>query len=175
MTGVNAIVTQVGGIITQYNQDLGDYTPLIINVVQLFSTILTIGLLAKVGRRPVINLGNLGLAICNILIGVVFIFISSWSASITVIFGLLIIYMIIYGISLGPTVWLYVPEIIPAKIVPFATTLNWIGCSICIIITPILNDSFNADYPVFFLFGAISFIFFIINYFFMVETKGLSV
>lgn len=109
MTGVNAIVTQVGGIITKYNPDLGDYTPLIINVVQLFSTLLTIGLLRKVGRRPVINLGNLGLAICNIFIGVVFIFITSWSASITFIFGLLIIYMIIYGISLGPTVWLYVP------------------------------------------------------------------
>jgi len=108
MTGVNAIVTQVGAIIQKYNQDLGNYTPLIINIVQLISTILTIGLLRKFGRRPVINLGNLGLGICNIFIGIAFIFIS-WSASITLIFGLLIIYMIIYGISLGPTVWLYVP------------------------------------------------------------------
>jgi hypothetical protein len=109
MTGVNAIVTQVGTIITKYNKDLGDYTPLIINIVQLICTSLAIGLLRKVGRRPVINLGNLGLGICNVLIGIAFIFISTWSASITLIFGLLIVYMIIYGISLGPTVWLYVP------------------------------------------------------------------
>jgi SP family sugar:H+ symporter-like MFS transporter len=109
MTGVNAIVTQVGAIITKYNQDLGDYTPLIINIVQLICTSLAIGLLRKVGRRPVINFGNLGLGVCNVLIGITFIFISTWSASITLVFGLLIVYMIIYGISLGPTVWLYVP------------------------------------------------------------------
>jgi len=48
------------------------------------------------------------------------------------------VYMIVYGISLGPVVWLYVPEIIPAKIVPLATMMNWTGASICVIFTPIV-------------------------------------
>lgn len=56
-------------------------------------------------------------------------------------FVILIFYNIVYGVTLGPTVWLYVPEIIPAKIVPFATTLNWIGCSIAILILPVLNEN----------------------------------
>lgn len=138
ITGINALVTQVGAIIDQYNKTLGTYTPLIINFVQMLSTISAIQLLRKVGRRPVINIGNLGMGLVNITIGIVFIFINSWSGSIGMIFFLLNIYMIIYGISLGPTVWLYVPEILPAKIVPFATTLNWIACSIAIIVTPIM-------------------------------------
>lgn len=47
--------------------------------------------------------------------------------------------MITYSLTLGPTVWMYVPEIIPAKFVPFATTLNWLASSMCIIILPIVN------------------------------------
>jgi len=49
------------------------------------------------------------------------------------------IYMAIYSTTIGPVVWMYVPEIIPAKIVPFATTLNWLGCSFCLIILPIID------------------------------------
>jgi len=80
----------------------------------------------------------------------------------------MIFYMIIYGTSLGPTAWLYVPEIIPAKIVPFAVTFNWIACSICIIVTPIMNSAFGVDYPVFFLFGGITLTLYIFNYFMIV-------
>jgi hypothetical protein len=79
---------------------------------------------------------------------------------------------------LGPVVWLYVPEIIPAKMVPFATMMNWLGCSLCVIFTPIVigQDGTNkTTYPVFFFFGAITMLFLVVNYCFMVETKGLSV
>lgn len=90
-----------------------------------------------------------------------------------IIFVLLIIYNVVYGATLGPIVWLYVPEIIPSKIVPLATMTNWFGASICVIFTPIiikLND--NNPYPVFFFYGGVTFVFFIINFFLMVETKG---
>ena len=81
--------------------------------------------------------------------------------------------MMIYGVSIGPSVWMYVPEIIPAKVVPLATMTNWFGCAICVIFTPYAvraND--NNPFPVFFFFGAITLLFFIINVFLMVETKG---
>jgi hypothetical protein len=108
-------------------------------IVQLIATISLIGVISKIGRRPIMLFGNGGLAICDISLGVLFLFIDSWQPSFWLIFTLLMAYMVIYGISIGPTVWLYVPEIIPAKIVPVATAFNWIGCSICIIILPVLN------------------------------------
>jgi len=83
--------------------------------------------------------------------------------------------MIVYGISLGPVVWLYVPEIIPAKIVPLATMMNWFGCSLCVIFTPMAIDANGGNpYPVFFFFGAFSIIFWIVNLVLMVETKGCT-
>jgi MFS transporter, SP family, arabinose:H+ symporter len=172
LTGINAIVTSAGTIVKHILPSIYNDVPLIINAVQLFATIGTVFLLTKVGRRPLTLFGNLGLAIVDIAIGILFVF-SDWGPSGMFVFALLIVYMIIYGISLGPVVWLYVPEIIPANIVPIATMMNWLGCSLCVIFTPIAikkNDE-NPEY-VFFFYGAITLVFFVINAIFMVETKG---
>jgi hypothetical protein len=140
----------------------------------LAATALAILVLVRLGRKPLTLFGNLGLAICDILIGV-FCYFSSWGPSNILVVVFLTIYMVIYGISLGPVVWLYVPEIIPAKVVPYATAMNWIGCSICIILTPIIINANDGNaYPVFFFFGGITLFFFIVNIFLMVETKNLS-
>jgi MFS transporter, SP family, arabinose:H+ symporter len=140
--------------------------------VSFFAAIIGVAILAHFGRKCVTLYGNLLLAVCDIVIGIFFIF-QDWSASGYIILAFLIIYSFVFGSSIGPIVWLYVPEIIPSKIVPFATMTNWLGASICVIFTPIvikLNN--NNPYPVFFFFGAITFIFFIMNVFLMVETKG---
>ena len=79
-----------------------------------------------------------------------------------------------FGFTVGPLVWLYVPEIIPADTVPFATFLNWLACTITIVITPVVTHAVGSPYPVFFLFGGISMILFFLNYIFVVETKGLT-
>ena len=52
----------------------------------------------------------------------------------------LFLYMAVFGVSLGPVVWLYIPEIVQPKIVPFSTATNWISCSLIIILFPILSD-----------------------------------
>jgi hypothetical protein len=180
LTGINAIVTEAGSIVSPNSSSgqqssLGLYTPIIINAVQLLATISCVFVLTRVGRKALTLFGNLGLAICDFIIAILFIFIN-WEPARLIIVIILIIYMIIYGISIGPSVWLYVPEIIPAKIVPLATMMNWFGCSLCVIFTPIAiaaNDG-NA-YPVFFFYGGITTLFFIINVFLMEETKGLTV
>ena len=81
--------------------------------------------------------------------------------------------MTLFSTTIGPVVWMYVPEIIPAKVVPFATTLNWLGCSFALIILPIINESLGSS-AVFFIFGGITIVIGIINVFGIVETKGLS-
>lgn len=163
MTGINAVVTSARTIVGNIIPSLAMYVPLIINAVQLVATISTIFVLTRVGRKSLTLFGNLGLAVIDIAIGILFIF-SDWGPSGIIIFVLLILYMIVYGISLGPVVWLYVPEIIPAKIVPFATVMNWFGASICVICTPIAISDYNGNpFPVFFFFGGITMIFFLMN------------
>ena len=82
----------------------------------------------------------------------------------------------VFGVSLGPVVWLYIPEIVQPKIVPFSTATNWICASLVIILFPILTDSILDNNPgVLFLFFGIwcvgSFIF---NMKYQIETKDKS-
>ena len=139
LTGVNAIVTQIGGIVSKHNAHFGFYLPLIINFVQFAATFGAITSLKLFGRKTILLAGNFGLGICDILLGILFIFIDKYSAAFWMVFAVLMIYMALFSTTIGPVVWMYVPEIIPAKVVPFATTLNWLGCSFCLIILPIID------------------------------------
>jgi SP family sugar:H+ symporter-like MFS transporter len=108
-TGINAIVTQIGGIVSQHNPVFGYYVPLILNVIQSVSTIGAIFAIKRFGRRPIILWGNFLLGAFNIVLGIFFIFIEKSTIIFWLVFAFLILYNIIYGVTLGPAVWLYVP------------------------------------------------------------------
>ena len=108
LTGINAIVTQANNIVAVIIPSLAPYVSIIINGVQLIATIASMWSIQTFGRKPINLFGNLGLAIVDIAIGILFVF-SGWVGSGYFIFALLIVYMIIYGISIGPSVWMYVP------------------------------------------------------------------
>lgn len=163
-TGINAVVTQIGGIVSKHNPTFGFYTPFIINVIQLTAAILSQFVLRRYGRRPILLSGNYGLGLCDIILGILFLFIDKSDGIFWFVFFILICYMSIYGLTIGPTVWMYVPQIIPAKIVPFATTLNWLSSSFCLIIAPIINASIGS-YAVFIIFGSITLFIGVINFF----------
>lgn len=145
---------------------------LIINIVQLAAVFSAIYLIRNLGKGHLLLFGNLGMALCNVSLGVLFYFIDSWQPSFWFVFGVLVLYMAIYGVSIGPAIWLYIPEVMPAKIVPFATISNYILCSIAIIIFPVLN-TYVGDYAVFFVFGGISLFTFVVNYFNLVSIKEI--
>jgi MFS transporter, SP family, arabinose:H+ symporter len=145
---------------------------LIINIIQLLASIGGMLVLAKFGSRATTLFGNFAIGIIDIAIAALFVF-QSWSPSGYIIFGLLISFNIVFGATLGPVVWLYVPEIIPSKVVPWATMTNWLGASACVIFTPIIIKlNGNNPYPVFFFFGGMTMLFFILNSLLMVETKN---
>lgn len=124
--------------------------------------------MANFGRKPLTLFGNIVLGVVDMLLGLLFIF-YDWSTSGYIILVLLVIYIIVFGVSLGPVVWLYVPEIIPSKIVPIATVMNFLGASIATIFTPMIMEvNSNNAFPAFFGFGCITLVLFVINYRYMV-------
>ena len=172
LTGINSVVTQANRIVSQVIPSLSEYVSLIINFIQLLATFAAIYIMAKYGRKVTTLFGNLGLGVIDILIAIFFVF-QHWHLSGYCIFFLLIIYNIVYGATIGPVVWLYVPEIIPSRLVPFTTMTNWFGCSICVLFTPIvIHLNGGNPYPVFFFFGLVTIGLYIINSNLMVETKG---
>jgi MFS family permease len=84
---------------------------LAINVIQLIATVLSIPLITKYGRRPIILAGNFGTAACSLAIGFFFL-VANMTQNYKIVIGSLVfivLFMIIYGLTIGPTVWLYVP------------------------------------------------------------------
>ena len=82
------------------------------------------------------------------------------------------IFMAIFGLTLGPVVWLYIPEIVEPNIIPFSTMTNLIGATFCIMVFPFLNN-INPAWVFLLFFGWCSVSFFI-NFRLMVETKDKS-
>jgi hypothetical protein len=48
--------------------------------------------------------------------------------------------MINYGCTLGPVVWLYIPEVVPSNMVSLTTACNWISFSMIVTLFPITTD-----------------------------------
>ena len=119
------------------------------------------------GRRAIILSGSLGLAVCDIIIGICFSYSDEYQEMFWIIFVVLIFYMVIYGLTIGPVVWMYIPEIIPASVVPFAATINCISSTFCLIISPVLNANQGTPF-VYFCFGGITLLITLINAFGMV-------
>lgn len=171
--GVGSVSAQVGNIIGTYSYTLGLYLPLIVNSVQLVGNYSAVFLLRTMGRRKVALLGNGGVGLIDLIIAILFLFISEgWGVVIGVTVAL-ILYMLMFGLTLGPITWLYVPEIIPASVVPYATMDNWIAATIVYTITPIVVDAAGPA-VLFFIFTGLTAIFFVMNLLLMVETKGLT-
>ena len=63
-------------------------------------------------------------------VGAVIVAIGFLSNSLTwIIFGI-VFFMACFGLTLGPVVWIYLPEVAQPKIIAFATASNWGTCSL---------------------------------------------
>ena len=108
LTGINSIITQANNIVANVIPNIAQYVSLIFNGVSFFAAIIGVALLGRFGRKCVTLYGNVMLAICDIVIGIFFIF-QEWEASGYIILVFLVIYSFVFGSSIGPIVWLYVP------------------------------------------------------------------
>lgn len=175
-SGIKMVITEVGVIFTKYNATLSLYSPLIANICQLIATCISTCILSRYGRKMPTIIGNLSLAIINFIIAALFLA-NAITQNVDVVYAasaFVILFMIGYALSIGPVVWPYVPELMPVKYVPYASSMNWIAAAICTIATPYILDAVGSPYPVFFFFGAVLLIFFAINAKYLIETKGLT-
>lgn len=180
-SGIKMIITEINVIFAQYNAALSLYIPLISNIVQLIASFFSSAIVARYGRKPITVFGNISLSLCLIIIATLFV-VSDHSKGdpmresglIYAAVAFIILFMIGYTTTIGPVVWLYVPEMIPHSYVPIASIFNWLASSTCVIVTPYVLTACGSPYPVFFFFGAILFVFFVINITQLVETKGLT-
>ena len=127
----------------------------------------------KWGRKKLMVLGAMGLAVTYLLLGAAFYFQLKGVA----VLSLVVVAIAIYAMSLAPIVWVILSEIFPTSIrgaaMALATFALWVACFILTYTFPLLNTSLGAagTFWIYAVICLLSFVFIAIK---LPETKGKS-
>ena len=173
--GVNNITPYMQDIFMSANMALGEglLNAVFVNIVFLFTTVASLFLIDRIGRKRLMLIGFGAMAI--ILLALV------WAFSQEQINGMLVLvlitaYISTFGFTWGPVVWVMLSEIFPnyirAKALAVSSFTLWLSCFIVVLISPLLLEvSPMVNFLFFAVFTILGFVF---CYFRVPETKGKS-
>lgn len=164
-----------------------------VGVINVIFTILSLYLVDNIGRRKLYFTGLSGIAVSVFCLSICFIYanqlgeVGQW-----LMVGLMLAYIAFFAISIGPLGWLVISEIFPQKVRGLGTSIGSLSVWVfnCIVSftffkiveafsisgTDIVVGQTISENPAgaFFLYGFIALLALIWGYFFLPETKGLS-
>ncbi len=145
----------------------------VVGVVNMVSTLIVIFLMDRIGRRPLLLIGLIGMIIALAGMGVIFLI---GPASIGyLILAALLFYIISFAISLGPVYWLMSSEIFPNRYrgtgSSFAAASNW-GSNLLISVTFLSLIGLVGTTFTFWIYGVLGIGAFFFALFLVPETKG---
>ena len=173
--GINVIFNYAEEVFTSAGYSVGDmlFNIVITGTVNLVFTFLAMRMVDSWGRRKLMLLGSIGLAVIYFMLG------SSYYFELKGIAILLLVMVAIatYAMTLAPITWVVLSEIFPNSIrgtaMAISTTALWIACFVLTYTFPILNKLLNAS-GTFWLYGFICFFGFLFILKKLPETKGKS-
>nr|NP_611234.1 uncharacterized protein Dmel_CG6484 [Drosophila melanogaster]AAF57829.1 uncharacterized protein Dmel_CG6484 [Drosophila melanogaster]AAL13664.1 GH21490p [Drosophila melanogaster]ACL90242.1 CG6484-PA [synthetic construct] len=182
-TGINAVLFYSASIFEDTGSDIsGSDATLIIGVTQVTSTLVAVAIIDKAGRRILLLISGVLMAVSTALMGVYFQLKENDPASMDN-FGWLpissiCIFIIFFSIGFGPVPWLVMAELFSEDVKSvagsIAGTSNWLSAFVVTLLFPILKSSIGPG-PTFWIFTAIAVIAFFYSLFFVPETKGKTI
>lgn len=180
-TGINTIIYYAPTIfkIAGFDSNLNAiYATTGIGVVNFLMTIIAIFFTDKLGRKPLLYCGLTGVMLSLLALGYAFQFEAMLGANLKwVAVGSLVSYIVCFAFSLGPIGWILVSEVFPLKI-------RGLAMSICTVSNFAFNFFVVGSFPIlinrlggavtFWGFAAVSLLCIIFVFFFVPETKGIS-
>ena len=146
-----------------------------VGVINVVMTIVSIKLVDRMGRRPLLAIGLAGMTLSLAVLGFAFVSNTLSGALKWITVASLMIYVASFAISLGPIFWLIIAEIYPSKVrgraMSLATMLSWVFNLIVAITFLSLVQKLGAA-GAFWLYAVISIGGWIFCYFLVPETKG---
>lgn len=180
-TGINTIIYYAPTIFKTAGFDsnlTAIYATTGIGVVNFIMTIVAVFFTDRIGRKPLLYFGLTAVMLSLFALGTSFAFAGVLGSSLKwVAVGSLVTYIICFAMSLGPIGWILVSEVFPLRI-------RGIAMSVCTVSNFAFNFFVVGSFPVllhriggawtFWIFGIVSILCIIFVYFFVPETKGIS-
>lgn len=174
-SGINVIFNYAEEIFRQAGYGVSDilFNIVITGAINLVFTLVAMGTVDRWGRRPLMLIGFLGIAVSHLLLG---------GAYMTGLKGPLVVACTLatiacYAMTIAPVIWVLISEIFPNRIrgtaVSVAVSALWIACFLLTYTFPLLNRRMGAG-PTFWIYAAICAAGFVFVRLFVPETKGKS-
>jgi sugar porter (SP) family MFS transporter len=177
ITGINTVfyyaplIMQSAGISTASGAILATAG---IGLVNVFMTVVSMWLIDRVGRRPLLLIGIAGMAVTLGALGFVFQGTTASGSARLALVGIMA-YVASFAISLGPIFWLMIAEIYPNRIRSsaegLAATFNW-GSNLAVSLTFLTLLQAIGPSRTFWLYGLMAVAAWIFSYALVPETKG---
>ena len=176
--GINVVLYYAGNIFRNMgaSTDSSLMQTIIVGVVNLAFTVVAIMTVDKFGRKPLMIIGSIGMAVS--MIGLGFTFYSGHVGILALVF--MLTYTAAFAMSWGPVCWVLLAEIFPNSIrgaLSIAVAAQWIANWIVSLTFPMLNDNvwltqtFNHGFS-YWIYGIMSILSAIFMWKFVPETKG---
>ena len=174
-SGINAFLYYAPRIFEEGG--LGESTALLssvgIGIINLIFTLIGINLIDRLGRKTLMYIGSIGYIISLSLIAASFLL--SWEGLALPLF--LFLFIASHAIGQGAVIWVFISEIYPNHLrsagQSFGTSTHWVLAAIIPSFVPVLFASIGAG-VVFTIFAFMMVLQLLFVYFWMPETKGIS-
>jgi len=180
VTGINVFLYFGSDIFAKLGGDSMDAALLqqiIVGGTMLFFTVVAIWTVDRIGRKPLMLIGSVGMGISLFAMGLYGILHSTGLWLLIFILG----YIACFSLSLGPVVWVILSEIFPTKVrgraMAIATLCLWLANTIVSQTFPMMDGNeyliqkFNHGFP-FFIYGGFCVVLVLFMWKYVPETKG---
>lgn len=184
--GINVVLYYAGNIFRNMgaSTDSSLLQTIIVGAVNLAFTVVAILTVDKYGRKPLMIIGSLGMAVSMILLGFTF-FLGQAGGALTTGQGyaalaFMLLYTAAFAMSWGPVCWVLLAEIFPNSIraaLSIAVAAQWIANWVVSLTFPMMNDNvwlteqFNHGFS-YWIYGIMGILSAVFMWKFVPETKG---
>jgi SP family galactose:H+ symporter-like MFS transporter len=180
-SGINCVIYYSGQIFEKAGFSNPMVATVVCGLVNMLTTLIAIFYCDKWGRKPIIYVGLAVMSVTLVLLGIEFVRIEHGmplhTLGETVVLGSCLVYLLAFGFSLGPLIWVICAEIFPLEGRDFGMTVttmaNWIGNFIVVRFSLTIMEAWGGS-SLFFLFSVFCLLGFVLMYQFTPETKGVT-
>ena len=181
LSGINCVIYYSTIIFQKAGFSNPSVATVVCGLVNMLTTLIAIFFCDKWGRKPIIYLGLALMFVTLVLLGTEFIMLeggeSIHSLGQTVILGSCLVYLLAFGFSLGPLIWVICAEIFPLEARDFGVTVttmaNWIGNFFVVRFSLSIMEKWGGS-TLFFFFAVFCLLGFVLIGLYTPETKGIS-